>query len=134
MCLFKCITGLVSWKPLALNLLKSSKNSLNLVKSNLIRCLHHFEPNWVQVFLNLLTPKDVLTLMHNSSCFWKLSGSERVKESLKFLKSAKKYYYLNFPLLWTKLSKEKLFLIRYEILGLLDNALTANYEYSPINR
>ena len=118
--------------PFAVNVLTSSKNSLNLLKSTFIQCFHHFEPNWVQVFLELFTPKDVLTLNPNSSSFWKLSGCERVNESQKLLKSAKKYYYPNFSSLWTKLSKKKLFLIRYEILGLLDKTLTANYKYLRI--
>ena len=134
MCLFKCKRRLVSGKPLAVNVLTCSKNSLNLLKSTFIRCLYHFDPNWVQVFLKLFTPKDVLTFMPNSSCFWKLTGSERVNKSQKLMKSAKKYYYPNFSSLWTKLSKKKLFLIRFEILGLLDNTLTANYKYLRINR
>ena len=96
MCFFKCKRGLVSMKPLAVNVVTSSKNSLNLLKSTFIRCFHHLEPNWVQVFLKLFTPKDVLTLMHNSSCFWKLTGSESVNDFQKLLKSAKKYYYPNF--------------------------------------
>ena len=90
-------------------MLTTSKNSLNLLKSTFIQCFHHFEPNWVQVSLKLFTPKDVLTLMHNSSCFWKLSDSERVNESQKLLKYAKKYYYPNFSSLWTKLSKNSYF-------------------------
>ena len=121
------------WNPFAVNVLTSSKNSLHLLKSTFIWYFHYFEPNRVQVFLKLFTPKDVLTLMHNSFCFWKLSGSERVNESQKLLKSAKKYYYPNFSSLWTKLSQKKLFLIRYEILGLLDNTLTSNYDYSRFN-
>ena len=120
--------------PLAVTVLTSSKHSLNLLKRTFIRCFHHFERNSFPVFLKLFTPRDVLTLMHNSSSFWKLSGSERVNESQKLLKSAKKYYYPNFSTLWTKLSKKKLFLIRSEILGLIDKTLTANYEYSRINR
>ena len=122
------------WNPFAVNVLTSSKNSLNLLKSTFIRCFYHFEPYWLQVFLKLFTPKNVLTLMPNSSCFWKLSGSERVNESQKLLQSAKKYYYPNFSSLWTKSCKKKLFLIRSQILGLLENTLTTNYEYSRITR
>ena len=120
--------------PFAVNVLTRSKNSLNLLKGTFIQCFHLFESTWVQVFLKLFTPKDVLTLTHNSSCFWKLSGSEHVKESQKLLRCAKKYYYPNFSSLWTKSSKKKLFLIRSEILGLLENTLTVNYEDSRINR
>ena len=42
----------------------------------------HFEKKMsliTQVFLKLLTPKDVLTWMHKRSCFWKSFGSECVK-------------------------------------------------------
>ena len=59
----------------------------------------HFEKKMslmAQVFLKLLTPKDVFTYMHNRSCFRVLFGSERVNESLKLLKSLKKYFYATF--------------------------------------
>ena len=86
-----------------------------------------------QIFLKLLTPKDVHIWMHNRACFWKRFGSERVNESQKLPESAEKYLYPTFLSLWAKLSKKKLFLIRSEILGLLVNRLTANYEYSHSN-
>ena len=72
--------------------------------------------------------------MHNRACFSKPFGSERVNESQKFMKSAQKYFYRTFSSLWEKLSQEKLFLMISEILGLLHNTLTANYEYSRSNR
>ena len=59
----------------------------------------HFEKKMslmAQVFLKLLTPKDVFTYMHKSSCFWKLFGSERVNESQKLQKTAEKYFYATF--------------------------------------
>ena len=68
------------------------------------------------------------------ACFWKPFRSERLNESQKLLKSAEKYFYPTFPSFWAKLSQKKLFLIRSEILGLLANTLTANYEYSRSNR
>ena len=68
--------------------------------------------------------------MHNRACFWKPFGSERVNKSQKLLKSAEKYFYPTFSSFWAKFSWKKLFLIRSEILGLLVNTLTANYEYS----
>ena len=55
------------------------------------------------VFLKLLTPKDVLTYMRNTACFWKPFGSERVNESQKLLKSAEKYSYPTFSSFWAKL-------------------------------
>ena len=72
--------------------------------------------------------------MHNRACFGKHFGSERVKESQKLMKSAEKNFYPTFSSLWAKLSQKKLFLIISEILGLLDNTLTANYGYSRSNR
>ena len=72
--------------------------------------------------------------MHNWSCFWKPFGSESVNESQKLLQYAEKNFYPTFSLFWAKLSWKRLFLVRSENLGLLDNTLTANYEYTRINR
>ena len=72
--------------------------------------------------------------MHNRACFWKAYCSERVNESQKLLQYAEKNFYPTFSSFWAKLGEERLFLIRSEILGLLDNTLTANYEYSRISR
>ena len=49
-----------------------------------------------QVFLQLLTPKEVFTYMYKGSCFAKLFGSDRLNESLKLVKSAEKYFYPTF--------------------------------------
>ena len=68
--------------------------------------------------------------MHNTVCFWKPFRSERVNESQKLLKFAEKNFDSTFSSLWAKMSYKKLFLIRFQILGLLVNTLTANYEYS----
>ena len=57
-----------------------------------------------QVFLKLLTPKDVLINMHKRAFVWKSFGSERVNESEKLLKSAEKYFYSTFSSFWAKLS------------------------------
>ena len=72
--------------------------------------------------------------MHSKADFWKLFGSESVNESQKLLESAEKYFYPTFSSFLAKLSPRKLFLIRSEILGGLDNNLTGNYEYSWSNR
>ena len=72
--------------------------------------------------------------MHSKAYFGTPFGSESVNESQKVLESAEKYFYSTFASLWAKLSKKKLFLIRSEILGVLDNTLTANYKYSRSNR
>ena len=68
--------------------------------------------------------------MHNRACFWKPFGSERVNESQKLLKSAEKYLYPTFSSFLGTLSQKKLFLIRSDILGQLDNKYTGNYVYS----
>ena len=68
--------------------------------------------------------------MHERSCFWKAFGSERVNEFQKLLKSAGKYLYPTFSSFWANMSEKKSFLVRSQILGLLVNTLTANYEYS----
>ena len=86
-----------------------------------------------QVFLKLLTPKDVFTSMHENSCLWKLFGSERVKESRKLRKNAEKYFYGTCSSVWVKLRYKKSFFVRSEILPLLVNTLAASYEYSCSN-
>ena len=72
--------------------------------------------------------------MHSKACFWKPFDSELGNESPKLLKREEKYFYPTFLSFWDKLSKKNLFLIRFEIVGLLDNTLTANYKYSRSNR
>ena len=72
--------------------------------------------------------------MYNRDCFWKPFGTERVNESQKLLISAEKCFFATFSSFGAKLSYKNLFLIRFEILGLLANTLTANYEYSRSNR
>ena len=48
MCLFKCITGLVSENPLAVNVLTSFKNSWNLQESTFVLSFIHSKLNWVR--------------------------------------------------------------------------------------
>ena len=72
--------------------------------------------------------------MHQTACFWTPFGSERVNESQKLSKSLEKYFYPTFSLFWAKLSLKKFFLIRSEILGLLESTLPASYDNSRINR
>ena len=67
--------------------------------------------------------------MNKGSCFRKPFGRERVNESLKLLQSAEKYFCPTFSSFLANLSWKKSFLFRTEILGLLVNTLTANYEY-----
>ena len=72
--------------------------------------------------------------MHKSSCFWKPSRSEHVNESQNLLKSAEKHFYPTSASFWAKLSYKKSFLVKSEILGLLVNTLTTDYQYSRSNR
>ena len=72
--------------------------------------------------------------MHGRSSFYKPSGNENLNESQKLLQSAQKYFYVTFSSFWAKLCQKKSFLVRSEILRLLVNTLTANYQYSRSNR
>ena len=71
--------------------------------------------------------------MHERPSFWKHFSSERIDQSLKLLKSAEKYLYPTLSSFWANLSWKKSFWLRSEILGLLVNRLTANYEPSRSN-
>ena len=86
------------------------------------------------IFPKLLTPKDVLIKIHHRDCFWKHFRSELVNESQKLLKPPETYFFPTFSSFWAKLSFKKLFLISSEILGVLVNTLSVNYEYSRSNR
>ena len=68
--------------------------------------------------------------MHNSASFWKPIGTERVNSSEKLLKSTGKDFYPTFSSFSARLSYKNFFLFRSQILGLLINTLTVNYEYS----
>ena len=48
MCLFKCVTGLVSENPFAVNVLTSPKNSWDLRESTFVLSLIHSMLNWVR--------------------------------------------------------------------------------------
>ena len=72
--------------------------------------------------------------MQKRGSFWKPFRSERINESQKLLKSGKKDFYPNLSSFWTKLSYEKLFLLRSEIPGLLVNTLTTNLKDCHSNR
>ena len=86
-----------------------------------------------QIFLKLMTPKEVFTYMHKTCSFWKLFGSERFNDYVKLLKSGEKYFYPTFSSVWVNFRYKKPFLVRTEILRLLVNTLTAGYEYSHTN-
>ena len=71
--------------------------------------------------------------MHIRACFWKSIDSEHVNEFQKLQKSAEEFFDSIFSSSQAKLNWKKLFLIRSEILELLDNALTADLEHSRSN-
>ena len=71
--------------------------------------------------------------MHNRASFWRPLGIEHVNESQKLLKSAEKYFDSTFLSFCGKLSYKKVFLIRYETLGLLVNTLSGNCDSSRSN-
>ena len=71
--------------------------------------------------------------MHKRASFWKPFGSEPVNYSQKLLKSAEKYFDPPFSSFWAKFSSKKLFSITPDSLGLLNETLTGNYEYSRRN-
>ena len=60
--------------------------------------------------------------------------SAPVNETQKLLGYAEKKFCPTFSTLLAKLSEKKLFSLGSKILGLPDNTLTPNYEYSRINR
>ena len=70
--------------PIQMELSETSKTFCQFFISFLESTLNfeHFEKSMsliAQIFLKLLTLKDVLTYMHKRSCFWKPFGSERVE-------------------------------------------------------
>ena len=82
----------------------------------------------------IMTPKDGVTKTHKRFCFWKPLGSERVYESQKLLKSTETHFHPAFSSFLAKLSLKKVFLVRYEILGLVVNTLITDDKYSGHNR
>ena len=72
--------------------------------------------------------------MHKRACFWKPLGNDSVNDSQKLLKATEKYFYPTFSSVLAKVSYKNLILIRSEILELLLNNFTGNYEYSRSNR
>ena len=60
--------------------------------------------------------------------------SKPFKETQKLVRSAEKNFYPSFLSFRAKFSSKKLFSIGSDILGLLDNTLSPNYEYSRIDR
>ena len=83
-----------------------------------------------QIFGKLLTPKNVLTWMPKSSSFKTPSCSQRVHRSQTLLKSARRHFYPNLPLIQDELSWKTYLWIRSKMLGLFLNTSTADHMYS----
>ena len=60
--------------------------------------------------------------------------SEHDNESQTLLRSARNNFYTTIPLIWDRTSRNRLVLVRSEVLGQLVNTLTADYKNSAWNR
>ena len=74
--------------------------------------------------------RKVFTSILESLCFRTPFQSQSVHGTQTLLKPALQHFYLIFSLIYDKLSWKASLLVRFEILGLLGNTLTADYMYS----
>ena len=115
-CLFKWIIGYVFEKSLAMNVLKSPKNSWNLQKSTFILLFHHFQENWVSKKLFLIR-SDILGQLDNKYTgnyvySRKLGRVYRYQFKSVYLRNAKPFaiffefffMYIKFKMWWKKMS------------------------------
>ena len=58
--------------------------------------------------------------------------SEHDNESQTLLRSARNNFYTTIPLIWDRTSRNRLVLVRSEVLGQLVNTLTADYKHSAL--
>ena len=82
-----------------------------------------------EIFRSLLSPRNVLTSIPESSCFRTPFESQRLHLSQTLLKFPQQYFYPNFPLTTDKLSQKTSLSVRSEISGLFGNTLTADHIY-----
>ena len=129
----KCKDGLLrGWRLTTCILLIVEGNSRNQFKRNYLKnqkqflqFLFHFLNQheifhilkksiilMAEIFLKLLTPKNVLPWMPKSSCFRTPFGSQSVRGSQGVLKSGRDCFYPNFPLIQDKLSRKTFVWIR----------------------
>ena len=78
-----------------------------------------------QIFRKLLTSRNIVTWMPESSGFRTPVESQRGHGWQTLLKSACQHFHLNFPLTQDELSSKTFLLVRCEILALFGNTLTA---------
>ena len=64
------------------------------------------------------------------SSFMQRFDSEHDNESQILLRSARNNFYTTIPLIWDRTSRNRLVLVRSEVLGQLVNTLTADYKHS----
>ena len=81
----------------------------------------------------LLTPKNVVVWMRESSCFGTPFPSQRVHGTQTVLKGVSQVVYPNFPLMQDKLSQKTSLFVRFEILGVFCNTLATDDMCSPHN-
>ena len=81
----------------------------------------------------LLTSKNVVIWMLESSCFETPFSSQRVNGSKTILKFGRQHFYPNFQLISDKLSWETSLIARSDILGVFFKMMTAHHMYSCHN-
>ena len=80
-----------------------------------------------------MIPNEVVTYLSKRPYFRTSFGKQRVSGFETQLKSAPHHYYRMFPRIWHKLSWKRSILVRFEILRLFLNTLTAEYMHSSRN-
>ena len=78
-----------------------------------------------------MTPRNVLTLMAESSCFRTPFESQRVHTFETLQKPGLQHFYFNFRLMEDRLSWKTSHLVRFEMLRLFCNTLAVDHMYSP---
>ena len=86
-----------------------------------------------QIIWKLLSPKNEVTWMAESSYFRRPFGSQHVKCSETLLKSEQRQFYANSPLISRKLSCLSCLLVVAEVWGALSNMVRTNDKYSCHN-
>ena len=124
MCLFKCIRGLVSENPLAVNVLGSPKTSWNLQKSTFIQLFDHSKQKWVRrsyFWLDLrlqdclltcrLSTKSILVRMERIYTYQFISNYLKNHQFFAVFFSLIFGINIKFPIFWKKMSlRDRVFL------------------------
>ena len=80
-----------------------------------------------------MTPKNVVTWMPENCFFRTPLWNQRIHGSQTLVKSPRRHFCPNFPLIRDKLSYKTSLLVRSKILGLFGNTLTADHMYCRHN-